>query len=310
MEIGNLLNRAYNAKTSFFADTANPDEISYCFSSGIRHGITTNPKIMETTGDLTLGFKGACKKILSQYRDVPVSIETDLRGMDISQLEYKAEEVRDVLLEQAYDILSWASNTVIKIPISRGGLLATKELAKRGAKTNVTACMTRYQALSAAITGATYVSLFANRMLDARRLELAGYDKNIINEGGEWKGILRQLGNEGLQQAWSDVLYKISDTARALDGTNTSLIVGSIRSHQDILMLMSARPQVITIPTKIVMQLEQVALDEPTFFRMASEMDEQYHLAISCHSLAHPMTTHTLKEFEDAAKAYRRVKTE
>ena len=52
--------------------------------------------------------------------------------------------------------------------------MATEILSQRGIKTNVTACMTPYQALQAAEAGGTYVSLFANRMLDGHVLTLAG----------------------------------------------------------------------------------------------------------------------------------------
>ena len=62
----------------FFADTANIEEIEYCFSRRVNDGITTNPKIMESTGDLSNGFLEACKKILAHYPKVPVSLETDL----------------------------------------------------------------------------------------------------------------------------------------------------------------------------------------------------------------------------------------
>src|SRR3989344_1935802 len=105
----------------FFADTASIDEINYAFQNHVDDGITTNPKIMENTGDLSRGFEAACQTLLEKYSDVPVSLETDLRGTDISEVPEKHEHVRDVLLKQAYSLAGLGANAVIKIPICDGG---------------------------------------------------------------------------------------------------------------------------------------------------------------------------------------------
>ena len=43
----------------FLADTANLKEINYCFENHVGDGITTNPMIMTSTGDLSRGFEEA-----------------------------------------------------------------------------------------------------------------------------------------------------------------------------------------------------------------------------------------------------------
>lgn len=284
----------------FFADTASIPEIEYCFSKGVNDGITTNPKIMETTGDLSRGFEGACKDILSRYPSVPVSLETDLRGIDVKNLtNVPAEKVRDILLAQADVISKWAVNAVVKIPICDGGLLATRELSRRGIKTNVTACMTPYQALEAAEAGATYVSLFANRMLDCYILELAGHKVEEITTA-DWKSVVKENKEKYFEQAWTNVLKDISHVASRLDGTQSSLIVGSIRTPADILRLVKAAPQVITIPTGIVKGLENILEIKTTLRTVAGEG------ASTRVGIYHPMTQYTLEEFELAADSYRK----
>jgi transaldolase len=284
----------------FFADTADPKEIDYCFSVGVNDGITTNPKIMETTGDLSKGFEGACRAILSKYPNVPVSLETDLRGLSVETLESTAEQVRDVLLLQAAQLRSWQDNVVVKIPICSGGILATRELSRQGVKTNVTACMNPYQALEAARAGATYVSLFANRMLDYNILELANGGRPLTTLPENWKDIVKQNKDKYNERAWQVTLSQIDSVARALDGTISSLIVGSIRSPQDIYRLAKVRPQVITIPTGIVRGLENIpAIKQTARDFVPCEFDMGS-------SLVHPITTYTLAEFEKAADSYRK----
>src|SRR5690606_1049183 len=60
----------------------------------------------------------------------------------------------------------WAENVVIKVPMTAEGLKATRALADKGIKTNVTLIFSANQALMAARAGATYVSPFLGRLDD------------------------------------------------------------------------------------------------------------------------------------------------
>lgn len=282
-----------------FADTASLSEIKYCFGREVHDGITTNPKIIEASGDLSTGFEGACKKILAAHPNVPVSLETDFGGLEIRTVHDEPARVKELLLQQAYKLASWGGNVVVKIPICEGGLEAVKELSRAGIKTNVTACMTPYQALEAVKCGATYVSLFANRMLDSHILELAGYTLGLILEGDEWKSVVK--ANQDLAEtAWGLTLGEIAYVAQELDRGQTELIIGSIRSPADMQRIARAAPQVITVPHKIVQGLTDV----PALKNQRREIiPENVNLGFS---LRHPMTDYTLAEFERAAVAYRK----
>ena len=287
----------------FFADTANLEEIEYSFNKGVDDGITTNPKIMESTGDLSLGFEGACRSIVEKYSSFPVSLETDLRGIDVSRIDSLSSNVRDVLLEQADFLIGIGKNVVVKIPICKGGLEATTNLSQRGIKTNVTACMTPYQALEAAKAGATYVSLFANRMLDSKILTMAGYPLDVIKTNPNWKDLLNENKTKYFEQAWDEVITDIAYVANELDGTHSSLIVGSIRSPEDIYRIVKAEPQVITIPTNIVRGLENIPQ-----LKKNKRISFDFTGLEPGKSLYHPMTEYTLEEFETAADSYRKIK--
>ena len=286
----------------FFADTANLEEISYCFGKEVNDGITTNPKIMETTGDLSQGFESACKSILERYPSVPVSLETDLRGIDVPNLDsVNPELVKDILLKQAYDLFKLGENVIIKIPICKGGLLAAMELAEKGIKTNVTACMTPYQALTASQLNIGYVSLFANRMLDGHILELSGHSLDEITTNPNWKEIVNGAKERFFEQAWTKTLSQISYVSEKLDkNPNVDLIIGSIRSPKDIYRIANTQPQIITIPTKIVEGLQNIPEIKKT------KRNVEIRDVLMGNSLSHPMTQYTLEEFEKAADRYRK----
>ncbi len=293
----------------FFADTADHSEIDYCFSKGVNDGITTNPRIMKNAG--ITNFEQACKSILERYTNIDVSLETDLRepnktkpphnGINLSDLDSRVDDVKLTLLQQANVLSSLSPRVVVKIPISRGGIIATEYLSKIGIKTNVTACMTPYQALEAAKAGATYVSLFANRMLDGHIVELATGSLNTISNNGNWKDIIKVEKDKFLDQAWSRTLEQIAYVAKKLDDTSSSLIVGSIRLPEDIYKIALCRPQVITIPKKIVEGLNNIPEIKKTLRTIKTNN------VIIGNSLSHPMTHITLKDFEEAADSYRNI---
>jgi len=296
-----------------FADTANPTHIDDCFKKSIGDGITTNPKIMEASGGLSkdFTFEIASKALLMKYPDVPVSIETHLDGVDAQYVHDHPDEVRNYLLKQAREIASWGDNVVVKIPICQGGLEATAILAEEGIKTNVTACMSPYQAIEAAKANATYASLFANRMLDSRVLEFAGYVLAETLKREDWKSLRDKALQEQeglLEKAWDRVLRDISFVANEfrLDNYKTELIVGSIRSPKDIQRLADAAPQIITIPYNIAIQLTNIGDLKSTNSFSTPPVARSTDWPNG--SIKHPMTNLTLEEFEQAANCYRKPK--
>jgi len=291
-------NKQNNIK--FFADTASLQEIEYCFFKGVNEGITTNPKIIELTGNLSLGFENICKTLLKKYPDSPISLETDLRGIDIDEIHNNPEKCRDILLQQSYELARWQNNVVIKIPCCEGGILTTKILSEKGIKTNFTACITPYQALEAEKAGATYISLFANRMVDSHILELAGYSLNEIIKNPDWKEIVKQNKEKYFEEAWKKTLNEIAYVAQKLESTKSKLIVGSIRSPDDVYRIIKAKPQVITIPTKIVKDLVDIDSLKQSLRKINPKG------VLIGYSMYHPMTQYTLKEFEKSADFYKK----
>jgi len=195
--------------TEIFLDTANLDEIEEILDWGLIKGVTTNQKIF--LKEKGCNFEEQSKIILKLVDPLPVSLE--------------GPNNLDELIENAKEYSKWGKNVVIKVPMlpDGDGLKAVKILEGQGIKTNVTAMMTVNQAFLAITAGASYASLFYNRIRDSGDdpIDTVKRSRAIIDEGG----------------------YK------------TKLIVGSIRNPSDITEIVSANPHIITIPYKILKQM-------------------------------------------------------
>ena len=188
-----------------FIDTANVEEIREAVSWGCVSGATTNPKIMsmEKAG---YSFQEKIEEILKIVKN-PVSVEVtaeDFEGM----------------VKEAEEFASWDENIVIKIPMGKEGLKAVNILEREGIRTNVTAIMAVNQAILAALSGASYVSIFYGRVCDM------GYDA-------------------------FEVIKNTSELFR-LHQVPSKIIVGSIRTLLDINRAFLAGADIVTVPFKFL----------------------------------------------------------
>ena len=195
--------------TVIFLDTANTDQISEILEWGLIRGVTTNQKIF--LKEKGCNFEEQSKKILKMVEPYPVSLE--------------GPNHLDELIEAAHEYSKWGKNVIIKVPMlpDGSGLRAVKILESEGIKTNVTAMMSANQAFLAVAAGASYASLFFNRIRDSGDdpVNVVKQSRAIIDNGG----------------------YK------------TKLIVGSIRNPNDVVEIASANPHIITIPYKILKEM-------------------------------------------------------
>ena len=132
-----------------FIDTGNLDEIRKANSWGVVDGVTTNPSLVAKEG---IDQKTLIKSI-AEIIDGPISAEvisTEAAGM----------------LSEAYELATIHDNVVIKLPMTKDGMIALKELSSKNIKTNITLVFSANQALLAAKNGATYVSPFIGRLDD------------------------------------------------------------------------------------------------------------------------------------------------
>jgi transaldolase len=155
-----------------FIDSSDPKEIKDLFAWGVLSGVTTNPLIIsKESPDADLAE--VIREILAvSTGDVSVELTT----------ETEAE-----MLAEAQGYHAWNQDRItIKVPFSEIGLRVNYALRKKGVKTNMTCLMALNQAYLAALSGATYVSLFSGRVRDM------GYDvrpvieatRNVIDREG------------------------------------------------------------------------------------------------------------------------------
>jgi len=134
----------------FFLDTANLDEIREGASLGFADGVTTNPSLIAKEGDVD--FKQHIAAIC-QIVSGPVSAEC-------------TSEDTEGMLREGREYAQIAPNVVIKCPLTRAGLKATRALSDEGIKVNVTLCFSAAQAILAAKAGASFISPFLGRLDD------------------------------------------------------------------------------------------------------------------------------------------------
>ena len=153
----------------FFIDTGDINEIKTAYSWGFVDGVTTNPSLVAKTGK---NQKELIKEI-SEIVDGPISAEVialDAAGM----------------IAEGEDLATIHKNVVIKLPMTKDGMIACKHFSKKGIKTNVTLVFSANQALLAAKNGATYVSPFVGRLDDIGQtgMDLITEIRQIFNNYG------------------------------------------------------------------------------------------------------------------------------
>ena len=140
-----------------FLDTANIAQIKDAMKKGVIQGVTTNPSLLskEPKTDFFKHIEeivNLCKK----YKGgVPLSVE--VFAEQPVDMVYQAKEII-----QRFDY----SELNIKIPIGYEELEVISKLTKMNIEVNCTCCFTATQMQLASLSGARYVSLFYNRLLD------------------------------------------------------------------------------------------------------------------------------------------------
>ena len=189
-----------------YIDTANIDEIREAAELGVLDGVTTNPSLIAREGvDFHDRMAEICEVVTG-----PVSAE-------VVALEH------DPMISEAEELLTIASNIVIKLPCTVDGLKACKTLSDRGVKVNMTLCFQPLQAMMVAKAGAFLVSPFLGRIDD------------ISGDGME---LIQQIRT-------------IYDNY----GYTTKILSASIRNPLHLVQCALVGSDVATVPFKVISQM-------------------------------------------------------
>ncbi len=190
----------------FFIDTASIAEIKEAASLGLLDGVTTNPSLVAKEGK---DFRKLLDEICAIV-DGPISAEvvsTEFEGM----------------MKEGRELAKIHKNIVVKVPLIKDGLKATKALKSEGIRCNVTLCFSPTQALMAAKAGAFFISPFIGRLDD-------------ISQNG--MDLIRQIVT----------IYKNYDY-------DTQVLVASIRHPMHVVEAAMIGADICTMPFKVIDQL-------------------------------------------------------
>jgi len=209
-----------------YIDTANIDEIREAAELGVLDGVTTNPSLIAREG---VDFRDRMVEICEVVTG-PVSAE-------VVALEH------DPMISEAEELLTIASNIVIKLPCTVEGLKACKTLSDRGVKVNMTLCFQPLQAMMVAKAGAFLVSPFLGRIDD------------ISGDGME---LIQQIRT-------------IYDNY----GYTTKILSASIRNPLHLVQCALVGSDVATVPFKVISQMMKHPLTDSGLKAFLADWEKQ-----------------------------------
>jgi transaldolase len=189
-----------------FIDTGSVAEVEEIARWGVLSGATTNPSLLAKEE----GDPGDIIRRICELVDGPVSAEVVSR--DAAQMVAEGRALRTL-----------HEHIVVKVPFSKAGLEATRELASDGIPVNMTLVFSANQALLTAEAGATYVSCFMGRLDD-----ISVDSVTVVEE--------------------------IVDALRPAGGT-TQVLAASIRNPGHVVAAARLGCEVATLPSKVLHQM-------------------------------------------------------
>lgn len=222
------LGRARLKLVKFFLDTANLDELKKASAWGILDGVTTNPSLIAKEG----------RPLEDQIKRI-----CDIVDGEISAEVVSTESAK--MIPEGRKLSKIHKNVIVKCPLTRDGIEATKALSSEGIHVNVTLCFSPTQALIAAKAGAYFISPFVGRLDD---ISSSGMDlvRNILQ-------IYRNYG------------FK------------TQVLAASLRSPMHVFEAAFAGAHIGTMPFKVLDSLFQHPLTDKGLEQFLKDWGKVFH---------------------------------
>jgi transaldolase len=215
-----------------FLDTANLDELRKGAGLGIVDGVTTNPSLIAKEGIV----------VEEQIRNICEIIDGDISA------EVVATDSRN-MIDEGRRLAKIHKNVIVKVPLSKDGIVATKALSGDSIRVNVTLCFSPAQALLAAKAGAYIVSPFIGRVDDI---------------GWPGLGLIRDImtiyGNYGFK---------------------TQVLAASLRGPLHVIEAAKAGAHIATMPFKVLEQLFTHPLTDKGLDQFLSDYNKAFELVKS-----------------------------
>jgi transaldolase len=199
-----------------YIDSGELSEIKEAVETGLINGVTTNPSLVQKAGSVSgVEFPTLIKSIVKLLKE---NCKTDFTvSAEVMSKDSKG------MVEEGIKLSKIDKHVIIKVPLTKEGLIAVAKLKEKGIRTNVTLCFTANQALLAAKAGAYIISPFVGRLDD------------VGQDGIELVSEIRQLYDN----------Y----------GFKTKIIAASIRTTLHVKQAALEGADIATIPYKIFNQM-------------------------------------------------------
>jgi transaldolase len=207
-----------------FIDTGSVAEVEEIAAWGILSGATTNPTLLAKED----GDPGDIARRIIDLVQGPVSLEVVSTEAEAMVAEGRALAAID-------------EHVVVKVPFSRAGLAATRELAGDGIPVNMTLVFSANQALLSAEAGATYISCFMGRLDD-------------------------------ISVDSTQVVREIVETLRP-GGYTSQVLAASLRHPEHVITAARLGCEVSTVPAKVLRAMLDHPLTEKGIAKFASDWE-------------------------------------
>ncbi len=176
-----------------YLDSVEKEDWKIYLSTGIFFGVTTNPKLIQKAG-IEFNIKRMAKLAQDAFGLGAKEIHIQVWGKETERM-----------LEIGRELSAIDPRVMVKVPISRTGVLCARQLIAEGSNVTLTAVHSAQQALIAIALGARYAAPYLGRMVDG--------------------------GLDGLSE--------VTTMSRIVNETNSSLrlLVASIRQVDDLVTL-------------------------------------------------------------------------
>jgi transaldolase len=215
-----------------FLDSANVNEIREAMSWGAIDGVTTNPSLVAKEGrEFFPLLKEICEVV-----NGPVSMETTCRDAE-------------GMVEEGREFSKLHPHIVVKCPLTKEGLKATRQLSAERIRVNVTLCFSPSQALLAAKAGASFVSPFVGRLDD------------ISHDG---MGLIRDI-----------------KTIYANYGFSTKILVASVRHPLHVVEAARIGADIATMPFTVLEALVKHPLTDAGLERFLKDWEQAVKIPLT-----------------------------
>jgi transaldolase len=137
---------------SLYLDSASRADVEPLLALGIFTGVTTNPRLLHKAG-----LDATAQKEVYAWATAAGAAEVFLQAWGRTDGELVATGRR---------LAAVGDRVVVKVPASRAGIHATRQLVDEGHRVLLTAVYTTHQAVTAAVTGAEFVAPYLGKMAE------------------------------------------------------------------------------------------------------------------------------------------------